>query len=188
MRRVMMAVAMAGLVAAGLARGQDDELVSDLPAWFVAYLEQQGSSVVTMNTVAAAPLEVPAPRGEDAVRIEIAPDASGGSIAADASDPGGVWAWITGNPIKSSLLTAGSTYVIVQGSRGKLDTDWHGLMRAVGIEEHEPADEATPPPSDTGTAGQGTATAPPGGTAVNVYASDNARVEVNIGNVEGSAE
>jgi hypothetical protein len=145
---------------------------------------QEPSLTPELMDVAPVALEIPADRGADAVRVDIEPDGSGGRMAADASDPGGVWAWITGNPIKSTLITAGTTYLVVQGSRGKLESDMHGLGRALGLSEHDDeSDDAAQKPKDGKSGGEGnTATAPPGGTAVNVKAEakDQGTVNINI--------
>ena len=151
----------------------------------VAALAQEAPVVVPeLMDVTPVAMEVPAAAGADAVRVEIEPDGSGGRMAADASDPGGVWAWITGNPIKSTLITAGTTYLVVQGSRGKLESDMHGLGRALGLSEHDDeSDDAAQKPKDGKSGGEGnTATAPPGGTAVNVKAEakDQGTVNINI--------
>jgi hypothetical protein len=167
MRVMIIGIGAASVMAAvGLARAQDATLTPEL---------------MDVDPVA---LEIPADRGADAVKIEVDPDGSGGRMAADASDPGGVWAWITGNPGKSAVIAAGTTYLTVQGTRGKLGSDMRGLGRAVGLLEHDEPTDAQDAPQEGGAAG-GDVVAPPGGNAVNVTASDNARVTVIIGDGNG---
>jgi len=144
---------------------------------------QEPTLTPELMAVDPAPIEAPA-AGNDAVQIAVEPDGSGGRVSADASNPGGVWAWITGNPIKSTLISAGTTYLVVQGSRGKLESDMNGLGRALRLSEHD-----QPKTIDDGSAASGsnTAVAPPGGTAVSVSTSgENSPITIIIGDGSGN--